>query len=98
MSYPFGSSVRVTATFRDEDDELFDPAVVLFRVKAPSETETTYTYGDDAEVVKDSTGIYHMWVTGNQAGTWAYRAVGDDEQDVANESSFDVDESAFDNP
>ncbi len=99
MSYPFGSSVRVVATFKDVDETLFDPDVVIFRIKAPDEAETSYQFGvSGSGVVKDSAGIYHLWVTGNQSGTWAYRAVGDDVQDVANEATFDVDESLFANP
>ena len=42
-----------------------DPDVVKFGIEEPSSTETIYTYGTDAEITKDSTGVYQVRVQMN---------------------------------
>lgn len=99
-TYKLGNSVRVRATFYDVDGALMDPAVVLLLVKEPpasTGTETTYTYPAD-DIVRVSAGVYQFWIATDAAGTWAYRWKGDDVVDVANEDTFDVEESAFTTP
>lgn len=69
-----GSTVRITGTFLDQDDTDTDPTVsVVFKIRSPSGTETTYTYGTDAELQRESTGDYTCDVRVTEGGRWLYR-------------------------
>ena len=61
-TYARGTSVQVSVEFLDLSKAAFDPATVICQIKTPAGTETTYTYGDDDELVRDSAGKYHLWV------------------------------------
>jgi hypothetical protein len=97
-TYARGTSVQVSVEFLDLSKAAFDPATVICQIKTPAGTETTYTYGDDDELVRDSAGKYHLWVDADESGSWAYRFKGTDDVDVANEATFDVNESEFSAP
>ena len=71
--YNLGQKVRITAVFTDEDGEAGDPSAVYAVVKEPGEAAVTYTYGTDAEVVKDSVGNYHLDQALDRPGIWAAR-------------------------
>ena len=58
--FQVGDKVRLSAAFTDIDDAAQDPGGVQFKLRAPDGTITTYVYGADVEVVKDSTGNYHV--------------------------------------
>jgi hypothetical protein len=49
---------------------------VVIMHKDPSGNVTTLTYGVDAAVVKDGTGIYHVDVDVDEEGRWFYRCEG----------------------
>jgi len=74
-TYDIGDVARVSAAFTDVNDAAADPSTVSLAFKDPSENVTTYIYGTDAEVVKDSTGNYHVDIALDEAGTWHYRWV-----------------------
>jgi hypothetical protein len=99
-TYKLGNSVRVRVVFRDVDDELLDPATVVVMVRGPigSPAETSYTYGVDVGVARESEGVYTFWVATPDPGTYCYRWKGIDDVTVTNEESFDVDESCFETP
>jgi hypothetical protein len=65
-----------------------DPTTVVFSLKKPDGTITDYTYGVDAEVVKDAVGLYHMVVTVSEDGNWWYRVVGTGACVAALENTF----------
>jgi len=71
--YDIGDLVKVSATFTDVTDDAIDPDVVIFAFKDPVGATTTYTYNEDAELVRDSLGTYHVNVSVDSAGTWYYR-------------------------
>jgi len=73
MSYDKGDLVRCTAVFTNAAGTATDPGAVFLKVKDPSGNTTIYTYGTDAELLKDSTGNYHIDVDANQSGRWQYR-------------------------
>jgi hypothetical protein len=68
------NSRRLRATIRDVDGVGIDPASVIFRMQGPS-TDVTFTYGTDAELVRESAGRYHVvWdftASGRYLWTWA---------------------------
>jgi hypothetical protein len=95
-TYDIGDTVRCAYAFTDEDGTAVDPDVVIFRYKTASVAETSYTYGTDAEVVRDSAGNYHVDLTPDTAGIWYYRWEGDaGAASVADETFFTVRESQF---
>jgi len=93
--YPLGNAIRVVASFKDLDNALMDPDVVNFSFKIPVGTITTYVYGDDAELVKDSLGVYHVDIDASSIGTWYYRFFATGTGQAAAEGTFVVDESNF---
>lgn len=94
-SYHVGDKVRCTGTFETAAGTDTDPSAVLFKVETPSGTQTTYTYGTDAELVKSATGIYYVDVNCTEAGTWHYRFYSTGTGQAASEESFKVKDSFF---
>ena len=74
-SYGAGALVKIEWVFRDTDSNLIDPSAVYLFVKNPDDTETTWIYGVNAEVVKDSTGTYYSLLdTTDLVGLWVCEA------------------------
>ena len=94
--YAWGTDVKVVAYFYDENGVAADPTGVSFTALGPDMTPTSYVYGTDAEVTKDSTGVYRLTVNLTEPGTWRFRAVGSGTVVVAIESQpIPVAESPF---
>jgi hypothetical protein len=94
-TYDIGDAVRCDVSFTDMSGVAADPTAVLFKYEDPSENETTLTYGVDVEVVRDAVGEYHVDVTIDEAGRWAYRWEGTGTVVSATELEFDVRKSRF---
>lgn len=94
--YTIGNLIRVSAAFTNSGGSAVDPGQVRAKVKSPLGVITTYTYGTDAALVKDSTGNYHLDVEPTVQGVWKYRWEGLTSNKGAGESSFTVAESVFD--
>ncbi len=58
-AFDIGDLVRRTATFT-VDGVATDPTAVTYRMTAPDGTVTVYVYGTDAELVKESAGVFHV--------------------------------------
>lgn len=72
-----GATVRVRVTFEDPDTgAVVDPSTVSITVRAPSTTVTTYTYGTDAEVIKEATGKYLYRLNLSEEGTYRWKWTG----------------------
>lgn len=71
-AYDIGDLVRCTGTFASSGSNV-NPTAVMFKVKTPAGVVTTYTYGTDAALVRDSTGVYHVDVSAAEAGEYVYR-------------------------
>jgi hypothetical protein len=93
--YDKGDLVRCSGTFKDSSNELIDPTVVKFDFTAPGEDAVTYTYATDLQLVKDSTGLYHVDVDAAMAGTWFYRFYSTGTGQAADEGSFVVKRGNF---
>jgi len=63
-----GKLVRSSAIFKNSAGTAIDPTAVKVKVRTPAKLTTEYVYGTDAEVVKDSTGNYHIDVSGSLSG------------------------------
>lgn len=71
--YHLGDLVRVSGVFTNAVGTAVNPTVVNLSFRNPSGNETTYIYGTDAALVKDSTGNYHVDIDADEAGIWHYR-------------------------
>jgi hypothetical protein len=91
-AYEVGALVRATATFQ-VGSTATDPSTITAIVRPPSGSSATYVYGTDAELVKDSTGVYHVDIDVNAAGRWVYRFAGSGAAQAAGEEIFIVEDS-----
>lgn len=61
------------AAFTDANGAAADPGEVYLEIRLPDKTTTTYQYGVDAALIKDSTGNYHLDYTTSTTGSYRYR-------------------------
>jgi hypothetical protein len=94
-TYVIDSSFKLEAEFTNESG-VADPTTVIFKIKKPDGTITTYTYGVDAEVIRESLGVYYMIVTVDTPGNWWYKIMGTEALIAATEGSFVGLQSKFD--
>lgn len=86
-----GTLVRCSVQFRNASNALADPTAVLFSFRAPgASSTTTYTYGTDAQLVKDSTGKYHVDLNGSTVGIWQTRFYSTGTGQAAAEATFSI--------
>ena len=91
MPYQNNTTARLSAEFTDQAGSPVDPATVSVSVQPPrGATPLAYRYGTDIEVVKDSTGNYHVDVLLDKSGIWWYRWQGTDTDQIAAEQSLVV--------
>jgi len=74
-SFPYGSRLNLTATFRDPlTKAIVDPDNVRARMVGPQGSPSyAYVFGVDPEIVKVSAGVYRTTVDCNKEGHWHYR-------------------------
>ena len=94
-SYDIGDRVRVSLAFTDDSANPADPTTVRGRFRDPSGVVTTYVYGTDSELAKDSVGNYHFDVDPDSDGEWRYRGEGTGAVRAAAEGRFSVRDSPF---
>ena len=68
-----GQVAQISVSVFDSAGVAADPGALRLKVKPPTGAVTTYIYGTDVIVVKDSTGCYHADILLTAAGQWAYR-------------------------
>lgn len=73
LTYFVNSTARFFALFEDEERQPADPASVTFTVRKRNGTATTYTYGVDPQIVRDTKGQYHIDLAFATPGTYYYR-------------------------
>ena len=93
--YKKGRLVRFSAAFTNAAGTATDPTAVTFKIRSPAGTTTTYVYGTDAELVRDSAGNFHVDFAMTAAGDWAHRWEGTGAVVTAEESQVVVEPSAF---
>lgn len=95
-AFALGQLVKITASFTDEDGNAADPGSVFCEIKTPAGVVTSYEYNSDPEVVKDSTGIYHLKLDCDVVGFWRWRWYSTGLVQAANEGTLHVKASEFD--
>lgn len=90
-----GSDVDIPVHIDMTDGTDTDPTTLVATVKNPAGTETSYTYGTDSEITKQSVGDYTLRVLANMPGRWRYRWVATGTANLAIEGWFNVQNSAF---
>lgn len=94
-TYDLGDRIRLNGLFT-MDETPTDPDAVTVRIKPKLADALEFIYLTDAEVVKDSTGRYHVFYDPEEPGEHAYRFEGTGVAKGAGESRFFVRKSAFD--
>lgn len=93
--YDIGDRRKLICEVYDENSALTDPTTLTFMIREPCGTITTYIYGTDAELVKDSVGKYHVYWDCVTAGHYDWRYEADGTVVAAEESHFSVRRSIF---
>lgn len=75
MDYNPGDIVRVYTDpgFTNAAGALADPTTITMRWRVAGGVETSWVYGTNAEVVKDSTGVYHADIPITTVGLHYYQ-------------------------
>lgn len=94
-SYDKGDVIRCSGAFTNAAGEAQDPTAVLFKFKTPAGVTTTYTYDADDELVKDSTGNYHVDIDAGEIGLWSYRFYSTGSGQAAAEGQFSIKRTEF---
>lgn len=75
-TFDIGDMQSLKIAFTDEAGNAADPTGVTFKMREPDGVETTYIYGADAELVKESVGNYQVGWTFNKSGRHIFRFAG----------------------
>lgn len=98
-SYFLGAVVRLEAQFSDLPGVLTDPTTITFKILQPDPLilpqAVSYVFGVDAQLVRDSVGVYHVDWTADQDGDYCYRFEGTGAAQAVSERHFSVDEGCF---
>ena len=93
-TYDIGDVVRISAGFTNASAAAADPTAVTVSYRNPSTGAVSeLNYGVDAEVIKDSTGNYHMDITTANHGIYYYKWEGSGAVVATVEGFFEVRES-----
>lgn len=85
-----GDVMRLKVIFKDLAGAVVDPTAVTVQIKLPTDVVLEYTYLIGAEVIKDSTGTYHMDYLITMDGMHYYKWTGTGAVYAAEESQFFV--------
>ena len=89
--YEQDSLLRFRATFRNNDAELADPTTITLRHTEPGVAAVNYVYGTDAEVVRESLGIFHVDYVADIVGEHKWRWLGTGAVQIAIKGGFIID-------
>lgn len=94
LEYDLGNVIKLSANFQNNSTDV-DPGSVEVKIKTPIGTNESFTYGEDSEVVKSSTGDYFINYTPLYEGKYSFRWVATGTNASAAEASFLITESLF---
>ena len=76
-NYPRGSTITISASFKDENGDLIDPERVLFHYSVDQGTQYTSEYGitssppQDPTINRTGVGLYNVELFLMPSGRWA---------------------------
>jgi hypothetical protein len=86
------TTLVIDGAFDDADSNPVDPTVVKIEIVPSGGDKTTYVYGTDSELVKDSVGRYHadyvVPAITTRSKRFAYRWIGSGNLDASVEGEF----------
>lgn len=91
--YDMGDLVRASTAFTNSGGTATDPSTVTVKYRVGAGVVTTYVYGTDAEVEKDSTGNYHVDILANISGVYHVRWEGTGTVTAADEDTWIIKKS-----
>lgn len=68
-----GMLLRFSVTFKDLAGVPADPSTVTFSLRGPDGVTTSFTYGVDPEIIRDSAGVFHTDALPSSEGEWKWR-------------------------
>lgn len=89
-AFDLGDLIELKITFRNDSGAVADPTSPTLAIHKPDGTTTTYVYPTDAQLVKDSTGVYHVNYAPTMAGTHHWRGSGTGAVTAAEQGAFFV--------
>lgn len=57
--FTIGERIKIVATFKDSNEDLFDPVGVTFRIKKPNRSVDVFTH-PDADIDNISSGVWQL--------------------------------------
>lgn len=72
-NFVVGDVAHLTLALTDLAGAAADPGALRLKVKPPSGTVATYTYGAGVEIVRTGAGAYYADVALGEPGTWWWR-------------------------
>ena len=95
MGYDVADKPKLQGTFRNAAGTLADPDTVTLRIKYPDASTTTHVYGVDANVIRDSVGVYYYLLPLTLEGAHYYRWEGSGALYAGGEKKIVVNQSVF---
>lgn len=71
-NYDFNTTIRLSATFKNDVGNLIDPTSVSLKYICLDE-ETNFEFSYPSDITKESIGKYHLDINPASAGFWRYR-------------------------
>jgi hypothetical protein len=93
--FDLGDAPRAIVQFRNFAGTLADPTTITAKILKGDGVALTKLFGTDVEVVKESTGIYHIDIVTDVHGVWTIRWEGTGTVKAAIEQRFNVKRSDF---
>lgn len=94
--FDIGDAVRTKIEFRNPSGDLDDPTTVTFKYKVKKTgTPVVYVYGTDAEVVRESQGVYYCDILVASSDPHYVSFIGEGGLDAVEEDVFYVNNSYF---
>jgi len=94
-AFNLGDRVKLSVTFKNTAGTPTDPLLVTFKMVAPDHTAVSYTCTpppSGAEITRDSTGVFTVYIDTAMKGLHAYRWEGTGTYATVEESEFYVNE------
>jgi hypothetical protein len=64
---------RIEEFYETVDGEVISPTSIVFKIISPRAAITTYTYGTNAQIVREDAGVYYVDWKFTEAGRWRFR-------------------------